>query len=211
VTGTATIPRPGRATRGPGWVPNQHGAWAMLASPLLVGVVAGGFAWVHLALTALTVAAHEPTPSQPSIDYKDAIYRVGNKDVTLLGGQHTQPAAADSAAQEVTRVIEPPEHAGGTLDGRPAVAVFLSDDGAGSGTFYYAAVVFGDGRGTTFMVGDRIQPIGIAIHGDDLVVSYLDRKPDEPMVVSPTIPRERHFAYMNDQLVERPQALPAAK
>lgn len=165
----------------------------------------------HLALTALTVAAHEPTPSQPSIDYKDAIYRVGNKDVTLLGGQHTQPAAADSAAQEVTRVIEPPEHAGGTLDGRPAVAVFLSDDGAGSGTFYYAAVVFGDGRGTTFMVGDRIQPIGIAIHGDDLVVSYLDRKPDEPMVVSPTIPRERHFAYMNDQLVERPQALPAAK
>lgn len=38
--------------RGPGWVPNQHGAWAMLASPLLVGILAGGVAWVDLPLTA---------------------------------------------------------------------------------------------------------------------------------------------------------------
>lgn len=39
--------------RGATWVPNQHGAWAMLAGPLLVGIVAGGPAWVHLPLTAL--------------------------------------------------------------------------------------------------------------------------------------------------------------
>jgi len=38
--------------RGPGWVPNQHGAWAMLASPLLVGILAGGVAWVDLPLAA---------------------------------------------------------------------------------------------------------------------------------------------------------------
>ncbi|MCB0908911.1 MAG: YwiC-like family protein [Nocardioidaceae bacterium] len=41
-----------RTRRGPGWVPNQHGAWAMLASPLLVGILAGGVAWVDLPLTA---------------------------------------------------------------------------------------------------------------------------------------------------------------
>lgn len=40
------------SSRAPGWVPNQHGAWAMLASPLAVGVLAGGPAWVHLPLTA---------------------------------------------------------------------------------------------------------------------------------------------------------------
>lgn len=34
-------------------MPNQHGAWAMLAGPLLVGVLAGGFAWVHVPLTVL--------------------------------------------------------------------------------------------------------------------------------------------------------------
>lgn len=38
--------------RNPGWVPNQHGAWAMLATPLLVGVLASHPAWVHLPLTA---------------------------------------------------------------------------------------------------------------------------------------------------------------
>lgn len=41
-----------RRRLGPGWVPNQHGAWAMLASPLLVGILAGGFRWVHLLLAA---------------------------------------------------------------------------------------------------------------------------------------------------------------
>lgn len=37
--------------RGPGWVPRQHGAWAMLAMPLIVGILAGGPAWVDLPLT----------------------------------------------------------------------------------------------------------------------------------------------------------------
>ena len=43
---------------GPGWVPNQHGAWAMLASPLLVGVLAGGAAWVHVPLTLFWFAGY---------------------------------------------------------------------------------------------------------------------------------------------------------
>ncbi|MBP6997781.1 MAG: YwiC-like family protein [Phycicoccus sp.] len=45
-----TPPRPKR--RGPGWIPNQHGAWAMLATPLLVGILASQPRWVHLPLTA---------------------------------------------------------------------------------------------------------------------------------------------------------------
>jgi uncharacterized protein len=159
----------------------------------------------HLTLTALKTAT-KPTSSGPSIDYKDATYRIGDKDVTLLEGQHSQPAAADSSAQDVTRVIEPPQHAAGVLGGRPAVAVFLSEEGGGSGSFYYAAVVFADGRGTTFQIGDRIQPVSIAINGDDIVVSYLDRKSDEPMAVPPSVPRERHLAYWNEHLVERPSA-----
>ncbi|PID96787.1 MAG: hypothetical protein CSA84_03170 [Actinomycetales bacterium] len=38
------------ARRSPGWVTNQHGAWAMLASPLLLGALARGLDWVHLPL-----------------------------------------------------------------------------------------------------------------------------------------------------------------
>jgi uncharacterized protein len=164
----------------------------------------------HLGLTVADVPA-KSQPLGPSIDYKNAIYRIDGKDVTLLEGQHAQLAAEGSSEQDVTRVVEPPEHAVGKLGGRSAVAVFLSEEGGGSGTFYYAALVFNDGRDTTFQIGDRIQPIGIAINGDDLVVSYLDRKADEPMAVPPTVPKERHFAYMNGQILERPPAVSAAK
>ena len=48
---TVTETSPSRPRRGATWVPNQHGAWAMLAGPLLVGILAGGPAWVHLPLT----------------------------------------------------------------------------------------------------------------------------------------------------------------
>jgi uncharacterized protein len=164
----------------------------------------------HLSLTA-TAAPVQAQPLEPSIDYKNAIYRIDGKDVTLLEGQHVQAAAPGSAQKDVTRVVEPPAHALGKLGGRPAVAVFVSGEGGGSGTFYYVALAFNDGRGTAFQIGDRIQPIGIAINGDDLVVSYLDRKADEPMAVPPTVPRERHFAYMNGQILERPSATGAAK
>ncbi|WP_372594827.1 YwiC-like family protein [Actinotalea sp.] len=37
---------------GPGWVPRQHGAWAMLALPLVVGAVHAGPRWWHLLLAS---------------------------------------------------------------------------------------------------------------------------------------------------------------
>ena len=39
-----------RRTRSPGWVPDQHGAWAMITIPALSGVVLAGWEWVHLPL-----------------------------------------------------------------------------------------------------------------------------------------------------------------
>ncbi|MDO5701508.1 MAG: YwiC-like family protein [Bowdeniella nasicola] len=39
--------------RAPGWVPDHHGAWAMIAIPALAGVVIGGPSWRHLPLLGL--------------------------------------------------------------------------------------------------------------------------------------------------------------
>ena len=36
--------------RSAGWVPDQHGAWAMITIPVLMGVVIGGPHWRHLPL-----------------------------------------------------------------------------------------------------------------------------------------------------------------
>ncbi|MCM0638567.1 YwiC-like family protein [Cellulomonas wangsupingiae] len=43
-------PRPTRPRLGPGWVPRQHGAWAMLVVPPVVGGVVGGWSWRHVLL-----------------------------------------------------------------------------------------------------------------------------------------------------------------
>ncbi len=53
-TNTSTPPR----RRSPGWVPNQHGAWAMLASPLLIGVLAARPTWTHMALAGFWFAGY---------------------------------------------------------------------------------------------------------------------------------------------------------
>lgn len=49
---------PGRRRRGPGWVPNQHGAWAMLVLPLVVGAVDVGASWWHVLLLAAWLSAY---------------------------------------------------------------------------------------------------------------------------------------------------------
>jgi hypothetical protein len=42
-----------RRRRRPGWVPDQHGAWAMITVPALVGVALSGPSWAHLPLLGL--------------------------------------------------------------------------------------------------------------------------------------------------------------
>ncbi|HPF82346.1 YwiC-like family protein [Nostocoides australiense] len=56
-TSAPTRPRAPKR-RSPGWVPNQHGAWAMLAAPLLVGILASRPAAVLVPLTAFWFAGY---------------------------------------------------------------------------------------------------------------------------------------------------------
>lgn len=42
-----------RRRKNQGWVPNYHGAWAMILVPPLLGLVIGGASWRHLPLLAL--------------------------------------------------------------------------------------------------------------------------------------------------------------
>ncbi|MGV4376555.1 YwiC-like family protein [Trueperella pyogenes] len=42
----------------PGWIPNYHGAWAMITIPVLLGVLIGGFVWQHVLLLGLWWAGY---------------------------------------------------------------------------------------------------------------------------------------------------------
>ena len=47
-----------RRRRSPGWVPDHHGAWAMMYVPAGLGMVLSGGAWLHVALLALWTAGY---------------------------------------------------------------------------------------------------------------------------------------------------------
>jgi hypothetical protein len=58
----AAAPGPSGTQRRPrrtaGWIPNQHGAWAMLVLPLTAGIWLAGPAWVHLPLALFWVVGY---------------------------------------------------------------------------------------------------------------------------------------------------------
>ena len=47
-----------RRRPGAQWLPQQHGAWAMLIVPAVVGAVRGGFDWLQVVLAAAMLAAY---------------------------------------------------------------------------------------------------------------------------------------------------------
>lgn len=53
----ATVARRPRRL-GPGWVPREHGAWAMLVVPVVVGAVVGGPTWRHALLLLAWLVAY---------------------------------------------------------------------------------------------------------------------------------------------------------
>lgn len=47
-----------RRRLGPGWVPSQHGAWAMLLVPFLAGAIRSHGAWIHLPMLAFWIVGY---------------------------------------------------------------------------------------------------------------------------------------------------------
>ncbi|PMS09586.1 hypothetical protein C0Z17_24095 [Trinickia caryophylli] len=154
-----------------------------------------------LSLAAADVLAQGTAPS--GIDYANAAFSIDGQRLQLAGGQRAAPAVPGSAAERHTRVVGTP--AFGTLAGLPAAAVFVADDGGGSGQFFYVGVAFGNGHATVpAPIGDRIQPRSIVFRGDRLVATFLDRRPGEPMASAPTVPKTVVLAFdaARDALVE---------
>ncbi|KAB7746442.1 hypothetical protein GA707_02790 [Nostocoides sp. F2B08] len=91
---TTTSPAPTRRRRrSPGWVPAQHGAWAMLATPLLVGILASGPTWTHVPLTAFWFLGYA------------AFFATGLWLKSRRGPRYRRPALVYSAAAAVAALL----------------------------------------------------------------------------------------------------------
>jgi len=175
---------------------------AVLASCLAFATV-GAFGQIGRVARSQAKVAAEPVCATPAlrgidegaegttfrtVDYANATYRIENEDVTLSRGTRSEPAAPGSATQRVTRLSGHPGC--GRLDKKTAAAVFIVDDRGGSGTYFYVGVALAGGPATNAVfLGDRIEPQSIAFRGNGIVVTYLDRKPSDPMAAKPTLTR----------------------
>lgn len=85
--------------------------------------------------------------------------------------------------------------------------VFLAESGGGSGIFIYAAAYVSgpvNYKATdAVFLGDRVSPQSISVKNGMATITYLDRKPDEPLAAEPTVPASKSFIYKDGELVER--------
>ncbi len=148
----------------------------------------------------------ECQPGQtPAATPKDATYQIEGNPVTLVKGLSEVEAAPGSASKTVTRYFG--NEATGDLDGdgRPDVALLLTQESGGSGTFFYAVAALqteGGYAGTNaIFLGDRIAPQPTTIQNGTIVVNYAERKPGEPFTTAPSVGVSKYLKVVDGELV----------
>jgi hypothetical protein len=91
-------------------------------------------------------------------------------------------------------------------DGFQDVAFLFTQDGGGSGTFYYLAVALNSAKGyqgtNAVFLGDRIAPQSTEYRDGKIIVNYVVRRPDEPMAAQPSVGVSKYFQVKNGLVVE---------
>jgi heat shock protein HslJ len=115
----------------------------------------------------------------------DLEYRCDDLQVTLKDGEFREPAAPDSALENVVQLMDWSVIGDITGDGVDDAAVLFWNNSGGSGTFIYLAVVSGEeGQVTnlsTTLLGDRVQVEALAIDSGKIIVDSVQHGPDDPM------------------------------
>lgn len=148
----------------------------------------------------------QPGQTQPAATPKDATYQIEGNPVTLVNGLSEVEAAPGSASKTVTRTFG--NEATGDLNGddKPDVALLLTQESGGSGTFFYLAAALQTGVGyvgsNAVFLGDRIAPQPTTIENGTIVVNYAERKPGEPFTAAPSVGVSKYLKIVDGKLVE---------
>jgi hypothetical protein len=173
--------------------------WVLSVAFVMLLAVVGYLFYRHQ--TAKTILS--PLQSQQTVfDPLNATYAIDGTSVTLANGIFEQPAAPGSAETVTTKVFGQPTTGDINGDGKTDVAVILVHDGAGSGTFYYAAAAINNGNGVAsgtnaIFLGDRIAPDTMQIANGIITVNYADRAAGEPMSTAPSVGVSKYLIVMN--------------
>ncbi len=124
--------------------------------------------------------------------YKDGTYVLGDMLVTLKDGVKETSLGDGSSAMVTTRYFGNELYKDLNGDGREDVVFLVTQEGGGSGTFFYVVAALNTERGYIgsrgVLLGDRIAPQTTESGpGDQVIVNYADRALDEPMTTRPSV------------------------
>ncbi len=137
---------------------------------------------------ALNAYIYEEKQADTASDYRKASYLIDGASVPL--GE----AGTKYFGSELRTDLN--------ADGRADVAFIITQDGGGSGTFFYVVAALETERGyvgsEAYLLGDRIAPQNINVspnprHRNVIVANYADRAPDEPMSARPSVGKSAYL------------------
>jgi hypothetical protein len=145
--------------------------------------------------------------TQPIFNPMNATYSIEGKTYTLINGVSEVEAVPGSASKITTRYFGNQSSGDLNGDGVPDYGFLITQDGGGSGTFFYVVAAIKNPTGyvmtNAYLLGDRIAPQTTEITGQELVVNYADRNPGEPMTTQPSLGVSKYFKVTPDnQLLE---------
>jgi hypothetical protein len=144
--------------------------------------------------------------SVSSGDAKNGSYMVEGDLITLKDGYYEKEAATGSASKTIIRYFGNDVSADLNGDGIKDSAFLLTQEGGGSGTFYYLAALISSGKtfiGTnTVLLGDRIAPQTTEFRDGAVIVNYADRKAGEPFTAQPSVGVSRYFKLVEGGINE---------
>jgi hypothetical protein len=169
-----------------------------LAALTVVGVAAGYFAY-HAIFK----------PDRPTVSFFDpqnCTYSVEGKKVTLENGYAEESAALYSSSKLITRYFGNDVTEDFNGDGLADSAFIITQDGGGSGTFYYAVVALNEVKGckgtNAILLGDRIAPQTTEFQNNQIIVNYATRNPQDPLAVTPSVAASKYLKVEGATLFE---------
>jgi hypothetical protein len=133
----------------------------------------------------------KPVVTPAAFDPKNATYEIGGVAYTLSNGESKVLVAPGSSSVITTRYFGNDVTGDLNFDNKNDIAFLITQDGGGTGLFYYAVVALktDDGYNVTnaFLIGDRIAPQNNEIHESELHINFAERKVGEPMIVQPSV------------------------
>lgn len=135
-------------------------------------------------------------------DYKNAEYVIDGQHVKLQNGVAETEAAPGSASKIITRIFGNELKTDLDGDGKEDVAFILTQEGGGSGTFFYAVAALAKDGGYVgsdgYLLGDRVAPQATTLSQNPkqkfvVVFNYADRAPGEPFTTAPSVGKSAYL------------------